>query len=336
MVDVNLKVPALEKLVDYAASGIGAVAGPMLAPWKARKKAEARLIESRAAADSLKLIADARTEAQHSLAAPDQAARGVLEIDKDGIRQRIEFQERKRQANITSVVREAAADLGDKEVPAHEPDPDWTARFFDGVQDVSSEDMRKIWAKILSGEVEEPGRTSLRTLSILRDMSQRDAEAFSTLMEYRISEFIFEGWIEPSIALDLSSSVKFLLHAGLVYPIHPRVFSMKELALGDDGEYVEEYCGHVLRVEGPPGTSIDPGNLSLNALTSSGEELARICENEPNFGYLYRFARFLESRGCKLQLGPIVSWDSSGTMRFHPEALRTIKPIPGGSNESSR
>ena len=330
MVDVNLKVPALEKLVDYAASGIGAVAGPMLAPWKARKKAEARLIESRAAADSLKLIADAQAEAQHSLAATDQAGRGVLEIDQDGIRQRIEFQERKRQANITSVVREAAADLGDKEVPAHEPDPDWTARFFDGVQDVSSEDMRKIWAKILSGEVEEPGRTSLRTLSILRDMSQRDAEAFSTLMEYRISEFIFEGWIEPAIALDLGSSFKFLLHAGLVHPIHARVFSMRELSLGDDGEYVEEYCGHVLRVEGPPGTSIDPGNLSLNALTSSGEELARICGTEPNFNYLSCFARFLELRGCKLQLGPIVSRDSGGTMRFHREALRTIEPIPGG------
>ena len=95
----------------------------------------------------------------------------MLEVDQDGIRQRIEFQERKRQVNITSAVREAAADLSHKEVPAHEPDPDWTARFFDGVQDVSSEDMRKIWAKILSGEVEVPGRTSLRTLSILKDMS---------------------------------------------------------------------------------------------------------------------------------------------------------------------
>ena len=30
--DVNIKVPALEKLLDYAASGIGSVAGPMLAP----------------------------------------------------------------------------------------------------------------------------------------------------------------------------------------------------------------------------------------------------------------------------------------------------------------
>ncbi len=330
IVDVNLKVPALEKLVDYTASGIGAVAGPMLAPWKARKEAEARRIEARADADSLKLIAEAQAEARHSLAAPAQAGRGVVEIDGDGIRQRIEFQEGKRQANITSVVRGAAADLGDKDVPDHEPDPDWTARFFEGVQDVSSEDMRMIWAKILSGEVEAAGRTSLRTLSILKDMTQRDAEAFAALMEYRISEFIFEGWIDPSIAKDLDSSFKFLLHAGLVYPIHPRVVSERDLMLGDDGEYVEEYCGHVLRVEGPPGTSIDPMNLSLYVLTPPGEELARFCGNEPNCDYLSRFACFLESRDCKLQLAPIVSRGSGETMRFDREALRTIQPIPSG------
>ncbi len=329
MVDVNLKVPALEKLVDYAASGIGAVAGPMLKPWKARKEAEARSIKVRADADSLKLIADAQALARHSLADPSQAGHGVLEIDRDSIRQRIEFQEGKRQANIASAVRGAAADLGDKEVPDHEPDPDWTARFFEGVQDVSSEEMRKIWVKILSGEVEEPGRTSLRTLSILKDMSQRDAKAFAALMEYRISEYIFEGWIDPPIARNLDSSFKFLLHAGLAYPIHPRVVSERDLVLGDDGEYVEEYCGHVLRVEGPPGTSIDPGNLSLNVLTPSGEELARFCGNEPNFDYLSRFARFLESRDCKLQCAPIVSRGSGGQMHFNREALRTIEPIPG-------
>ncbi len=327
MVDVNL-VPALEKLVDYTASGIGAVAGSMLAPWRARKQAEAQLIKARAHADSLKLIADARAEARHSRATPAQVGREVVEIDRDGIKQRIEFQEGKRQANITSVVRGAAADLGDKEVPDHEPDPDWTAQFFEGVQDVSSEDMRKLWAKILSGEVEEPGRTSLRTLSILRDMSQRDAEAFSALMEYRISEFIFEGWIDPPIAKELRSSFKILLHTGLVYPIHPTVFSMRDLVLGDDGEYVEEYCGHVLRVKGPPGTRIDPGNLSLNALTPAGEELARTCGNEPNFDYLSRFSCFLESGDCKLQLAPIVSRDSGGTLHFDREALRTIEPIP--------
>ncbi len=32
MVEITVKVPALEKLLGYVVSGIGAVAGPMLAP----------------------------------------------------------------------------------------------------------------------------------------------------------------------------------------------------------------------------------------------------------------------------------------------------------------
>lgn len=46
MVGVNVKVPALRMLVKYAASGIGAVAGSMLAPWRARHDAKAKLMEA--------------------------------------------------------------------------------------------------------------------------------------------------------------------------------------------------------------------------------------------------------------------------------------------------
>ena len=41
-INVNANVPAIEKLIDYSASGIGAVAGPMLAPWKARRKGKVK------------------------------------------------------------------------------------------------------------------------------------------------------------------------------------------------------------------------------------------------------------------------------------------------------
>lgn len=95
------------------------------------------------------------------------------------VTQRIQFQEEKRQANIGSIVRQAALELGDKEVQDHEVDHDWTARFFDDVQDVSSEDMQQLWAKILAGEVERPGSTSFRTLRVLKDMNQHVARIFS-------------------------------------------------------------------------------------------------------------------------------------------------------------
>ena len=73
------------------------------------------------------------------------------------IQTRLTFQEEKRQPNIEAVVWRAADELGDREVDAHDIDHDWTAEFFSDVQDVSSEAMQTIWAKILAGEVERPG-----------------------------------------------------------------------------------------------------------------------------------------------------------------------------------
>ena len=84
MVDVTLKVPAIEKLVDYTASGIGAVAGSMLAPWRAQQDAKAKLIEAQADADSLRLISDARADARRSLLASGEVGHRVLEIGPRG------------------------------------------------------------------------------------------------------------------------------------------------------------------------------------------------------------------------------------------------------------
>ena len=41
--NINLNIPAIEKLLDYAASGIVSIAGPYLAPWKARQEAKLRI-----------------------------------------------------------------------------------------------------------------------------------------------------------------------------------------------------------------------------------------------------------------------------------------------------
>ena len=110
----------------------------------------------------------------------DEPVSGTLEI-ADRVRQRIQFQEEKRQENIESVVRQAAEQLRDKNVADEEPDHDWTARFFNHVQDVSSKEMQALWARVLSGEVERQGSTSVRTLEILRNLDQATAELFRRL-----------------------------------------------------------------------------------------------------------------------------------------------------------
>ena len=179
---IDLNVSALEKLVDYTASGIGSVAGLMMAmwaPWKAKKDAEAKKIAAGGNAAILQIQAEAQAQARSILISQDANFTGELDITET-VKQRLQFQEQKRLINIKSVVGQTAELLGDKSVADIEPDHDWTARFFNDVQDVSSEEMQSLWAKILAGEVERPGSTSIRALGILKNLDKRTARLFET------------------------------------------------------------------------------------------------------------------------------------------------------------
>ena len=72
-------------------------------------------------------------------------------------------------------------------------DFDWFVRFYEAVGNVSNEQMQEIWAKILSGEISHPGSFSLRTIEILKNLSQKDAELFEKICSYSIQseEHIF-------------------------------------------------------------------------------------------------------------------------------------------------
>ena len=187
--DINVNVRAIEKLVDYTASGIGSTASFLFSRMVARRDAEAELISAegearakRALAESqaytTRIIAKAQADARSTLVSPEAVVEGEVTFGAL-VDQRIRFQEQKRQSNIESVVQQAASELGDKEVQDHQVDHDWTARFFSDVQDVSSEQMQTLWAKILAGEVTDPGSTSIRTLSILRNLNQDIAGLFA-------------------------------------------------------------------------------------------------------------------------------------------------------------
>lgn len=189
--NVNLSVPALEKLVDYAASGIGSTAAFLFSPMRAKRDAQVKLIAAEAEAkaqrilaegraDSMKLIAKAQADARSNLVSPNAVVSGELDFG-ELVQQRIQFQEEKRQSNIKSVLLQAAEELADKEVDDHEVDHDWAARFFSEVQDVSSAELQELWAKVLAGEVEHPGNTSIKTVGMLKNLDKNVAALFRTL-----------------------------------------------------------------------------------------------------------------------------------------------------------
>ena len=308
VVDLITKVLAIDKLVDYTASGIGAVAGPMLLPWRASREAKAKLISVKADADarrieaesharSLDIIADAQAKARKQLVAPNETAAGIVEISRDDVFQRIEFQERKRLANIRSVVEAAADDLGEKEVVDHEPDPDWTARFFEGAQDISSEDMQRIWAKILAGEVERPGRTSLRTLDNLRNMTKSEAQMFNDACNFILGGgFVFHDKLTETFDAIKYSSLLHLQDLGLVTT---EVGLTIQLKVNDEGKYHLVHNDYILILRSSE-ESIRRLEIPSARVTPVGRELYQFVETKPNLDYLQCFAKFLDTLGYQL------------------------------------
>lgn len=291
MVDVNLKVPAIEKLLDYVASGIGAVGGPMLARWRARAKADAMRISAEGQADSIRLITAEQAKAKEKFVEGRLRIHSELAVGEE-IQARLDFQEKKRQSNIASVVKMAADEVGEKEVENRLVDDDWAARFFGDVQDVTSEHMQRIWSKILAGEVETPGRTSLHTLAILKNMTQRDAELFE-----RVTQFIFTTSLFTGKNYDCIRG----------YPAYESIIMLESYGLMTiatglshdfnlDSKVTDIVRGKVVyRISGESATT--KIRFPCFPLSPQGIELLNLTEPTINEDYLEEIAAFLKEEG---------------------------------------
>lgn len=354
-ININLKVSGHEKLRDYLASGIGATAGPLLAafaPWRALQEGKAKVVAAKADAEVQKiqvatdvevqriqaatangtsqLIAKEQDKARQYVVTPDALEPdGSVRIGFDDAQKAMEFQAKKRLMNVGAIAGHAAEELKDKEVSDHNPDPDWIARFFDGAQDVSSEELQKLWGRILAGEIKSPGQTSLRTLSILRNMTQQEAQDFSTLMRFQIDNFILSEAL-PKVLGKHSDS--WMAHFSGIGLFDGFVGYFPDITLGNDGKFVVEHCGHALIIEGQPCqrfekllTTYNTWQMTYNTclITTAGLELAKLCQHEqPDLLYLSYFARLLAEKDCKLKLAKITNQTAEDILYSHPEIVK--------------
>ena len=330
--ELTVRVTALDKLADYVASGVGSIAGSMLAPWGARRRADAARIAAQGEADvqailasgqvrSISAITTAQADARRQLGTADFAAESHLTTDSR-IEQRLSFQETKRQENIESIVHKAAASLPAGEIPDHEPDHDWTARFFNEAQDVSSEDMQTLWAKVLAGQVERPGGTSIRTLGILKDLDRSSAVLFQKLCSAAVSlrvegDAILDCRV-PSLGGDpAQNSVK---EYGLGFRVL-NVLNEHGLIISDYNSWADYGICLVIedaeaaRTIGSPihfqnrlwaldptvaRTSRNECRVSGVALTRAGQELSRVIDIEPMPEYTQALMKFFEKQELRM------------------------------------
>ena len=332
MVKVSLSIPAIEKLMDYSASGIGSAVGHLFAGRIARREVEKRLIAAQGEVQANKILAEGQATTMQIIAKAQADARQIV-ISQDAtvqgevtfgelMNQSIQFQEEKRLSNSATIIGQAADELGDKEVKDHEIDHDWTARFFNEIQDVSAAETQLLYARILAGEVERPGSTSIKALSILRDLDQSTAVLFGTLHSTCISLSLDGHTILDVRALSLGgdASQNALREFGLSFD-NLNILNEHGLIIAD---YRSRY--DIRMCISSPGTTdqgkpvvvrvpflfqnrywiLEPTKgrkagaeyqVSGVALTKAGRELSRVVECQPIPSYSEQLETFFKSQG---------------------------------------
>ena len=314
----------------------------MLLLWKSDREAQAKRIAAQGEAEAVGILATGQAGALTTISAAQEKARELWKASDgsveatlaiaESIEQRIRFQEEKRQRNIASVVSQTALALGDGDAPQHEPDHDWTARFFDEVQDISSEGMQALWARVLAGEVERPGSTSIHALDVLRNLDQRAAQLFETLCSLSVTIRIEPNELIDSRVLSLggNASDNALEPYGLNFG-HLNTLNEHGLIISDYNSWrdcrisvvpgIPENKGLVLPftfqgqswVLVPKAIQRNPAELRLSgvALTRAGRELSRVVSPMTRSDYAQALAKFFLSKN--LQLKSVDGW--------HPQAV---------------
>ncbi len=214
----------------------------------------------------------------------------------------------RQEENLEKVFELAAEEMYISEYISEEAvDEDWIYRIINIVKEISNEEMQFLWAKILAGEVKQPGSFSLRTLNTIRNISQKEAQVFQKILPLLITGD--DSWF-------ISSNSSIHNKYGITYD---DILLLDECGLIVSNGTVsititiskDSIIAHntkcALLSEGLRGEK--DFTFGIYSLTNVGVELIKILEYEPNNAYFFEFAEYVfkQNYHSKLKIQPIES-----------------------------
>jgi hypothetical protein len=180
-------------------------------------------------------------------------------------------------SNKALVLQRAADHISDDPQTAdqakHIPQDDWLNTFGTISQDITSDEMRERFARLLAGEMKKPGSFSISTMRVISGMSQVLALQFAEVCQELIGHMIF--WSEKYNLGDPWNRICMLRDAGLFSPINSSIHEPKESDQDPDGNYYWKLgmteC--FLRIHFTPGSKSE---VPIFNLTNIGREIAAI------------------------------------------------------------
>ena len=305
---VKLKGKPIEKLIEVIGKGVGQLYKPIAI--KKEAKAEAYKIE---------IIENAKLKALMK--------RKDIEQDiMDRIEERGLHRELRNQKNIDSINLIAAQELQtETEVSNEEVDKDWINRFFNYAQEISNEEMQRLWGKILAGEVKSPGSYSMRTLGVLRNLTKREAEIFLKFAQLSIkgpdSSYILNprDYLEDKFGISFTDKL-IMDEAGLMSTDD---LFIKFKKADSNSQEVFIYGKNLILVEREE--NAEPQNLPILVFTVTGIQLLKLIKITFNENYVQKFAELLKNPKVKVGYAEIKSKENKDYTYSEPLVDITVK-----------
>lgn len=303
---IKIEGKPIEKLIEVISNGIGTI----YRPRAIRKEADAKAYE-------IKVIEKAKSEAI--------ATNRLIEAENlDRLNERLIAKEIARQNNIDDIVEIAAKEFDNSTKVSDEPvNKDWSTRFFDIVQDVSNDEMKNLWGRILAGEVKSPSSYSLRTLELLRNLSKEEADIFVKVAQFVLKQgdyFIFDGKDEDLSQFGVSySDIARLTEIGL---IQAGTFVQKQYkSLPDrDRQSGVLYNDKIVVLINIKANSPDI-SLPVSILTRAGGELYNLIPVTPNLDYIKDLASSIKSDAVSVRYAYVNQIFEDGRINYRQPAI---------------
>jgi hypothetical protein len=203
------------------------------------------------------------------------------------------------QRNVEQIARGAAEELEGKTAEADPLDEDWVDRFFDAARHVSSDQMQRLWSRLLAGEVRTPGSFSLRTLETLRNLSPDEGNLFARVLPFVSSH----AFVLPKMQSFTAAGVTYgdflaLAEAGLATVEFGLSMQLKLEAGVQRTLMFTDLC--VLYTPDHDSTM----SLEANKLTASGKALWSLTRAPADRNYVRDCAQHLRSLGLSVRTWP--------------------------------
>lgn len=311
-----LSVP-LAKLVDVCSKGIGKV----YEPTNIVRNAKARVKEIELISSAIKDNLDLPIEySKDGLIITSSSSEDIIQRAQD----RLTYQEIKKQQNLESILSNAYNALEyEDNVSEENVDDDWITRFFNISSEVTNEEMQLLWGQILSGEIKKPGTYSLRTLDLLKNITQKEAETFTKISSYifNLSDSYFL-YNDPTVYKNNNIN---LVELGILEDIGLiNLESLIRTVTIEPNIYIYfNYNNYIIFFNNQTEQSID-FKYPFYRLTKAGEELLKLVHAEFKENYIRDISNIVKKQNIELTYSKIVQICADGSIEYQIPTIHLL------------